>query len=329
MLRRPIVLIATLALLASSSALGTIWPEEFFGYKRTSVRELSLASDPVWEEYGFDEGEAAQYELNGVKFTATGYRLGDSTSAMAVYQWKCPQNETPSDLADLAVEWNNSVFLAFGNYVLRFEGRKPTSEELVGLYLVLPLLERAPLPSFPEFIPAQGQIAGSRRFVVGPASLEKFEPRVSPSVAGFHFGVEAQLVKFKFPKADLELGVFSYPTPDIARERLPEFRMIPGAMVKRTGSLVAVVFDPPDANAAEKLLAKVNYRATITWDALPGYGELTIAEVVLTTFLFIGGLVVTAFFLGVLFGGIRFLKLQGLARMDDEDPMILLHIEDK
>ncbi len=329
MLRRPIVLITTLALTAGQAALGAIWPEEFFGYKRTSVRQVSPREKAVWEEYGLDEAETATYALNGTKFTATAYRLGDATSAMAVYEWKRPKDAKPSDLAKLAVEWNDGAFLAFGNYVLRFDGRKPTSDELVGLYLVLPVLERAPLPVFPGFIPRQGRISGSERFVIGPASLAEFEPRVPPSVAGFHFGVEAQLAKFESPKGDLELGVFSYPTPGIARERLAEFRMLPSVMVKRTGPLVAVVFDPPDADEAEKLLGKINYRATITWDEFTTRHRLTIVDIVLTGFLFIGGLVLAALLLGALFGGLRFWKLRGLERLDEEDPMILLHLEDK
>jgi len=74
---------------------------------------------------------------------------------MAVYEWKRPKDAKPSDLAKLAVEWNDGAFLAFGNYVLRFDGRKPTSDELVGLYLVLPVLERAPCRSFPDSFPGR------------------------------------------------------------------------------------------------------------------------------------------------------------------------------
>ena len=41
-----------------------------------------------------------------------------------------------------------------------------------------------------------------------------------------------------------------------------DFRGIPGGnIVKRSGPLVAVVLNPPDADAAERLLALVKYQA--------------------------------------------------------------------
>lgn len=325
MLRK--ITLAGALLLAATVSYASIWPEEYFGYKRTSMREVTLGESPIWEEYGFEEGESAEYELSGDRFQATAYRFHDATSAMAVYHWKRPVEARKSELTELAVEWSDGVFLAFGNYIFRFEGRKPSEEELVGMLLILPMLEQSPLPTFPEFFPATGLVPGSTRFVIGPASLQEFEPRIPPSTAGFHFGVEAQLAKFRSPKGDIDLGVFSYPTPHIARERLAEFRMLPNAVVRRSGPLLAVVLDSPDPDEAQRLVSLVNYRATIVWDEFTAAREPTIVDIVLTAFMFIGGLLVLAILFGGVFGGAKFLwwRRSGAER----DPMILLHIDDK
>lgn len=324
MLRR-LILCFSLIVFVAASGSAAIWPEEFYGFKRISLKRQTPGEGPIWDEFGFEEGEVAEYQLEAQRFTATAWRFADSTSAMAVYLWKRPSQGRPSDLAELAVEWNDGAFLAFGNYVFRFEGRKPTSDELVGMYLVIPMFEKSPLPTFPSFMPQADRIAGSERYAIGPASLEQFESRVPPSVAGFHYGVEVELAKYQSPKGDLELGLFSYPTPHIARERLVEFRMLPRTVVKRTGPLVAVILNPPDADEAERLLAKVNYRANITWDQYASDPGLSFVEFILTAFALIGLLLLFALILGAIFGGLRFLRFW--RKVGEEDPMILLHLE--
>ena len=37
-------------------------------------------------------------------------------------------------------------------------------------------------------LPADGLIPNSERYILGPVSLDRFEPRIPPSVAAFHLG---------------------------------------------------------------------------------------------------------------------------------------------
>ncbi len=326
MLRR-LSLSCGLVLVVAGGGRAAIWPEEFYGFKRISIERQAPGKGAVWEELGFEEGEAATYALESEKFTARAWRFADSTSAMAAYLWMRPANGRASELAELATEWDGGVLLCYGNYVFRFEGRKPTADELVGMYLVIPMFETGPLPTFPSFLPEENRIAGTERFVIGPASLEEFGPAVPPSVVGFHYGVEGVVARYKSPKGDLEMALFSYPTPHIARERLVEFRMLSGSIVKRSGPLVAVIRGAPDADEAERLLAKVNYRANITWDQFTSDAGLSLAEFILTAFALIGLLLLFALVLGVLFGWFRFLRFW--RKVGEEDPMILLHLGDR
>ena len=324
---RQIAFLFVLAWVALGSARAAIWPEEFFGYKRVAVSQTDAENPAVWEEYGFEEGETARYRLEGKEFTATAWRFADSTGAMAVFEWQQPPKGRPSELTKLALEWDDGAYFSHGNYIFRFYGYRPTEEQVVGMLLVTPMLEQSPLPTWVAFVPEENRIRGTERFVVGPVGLETFEPRVPPSVAGFHYGVEAQFAEYRSPKGKLKLGVFSYPTPHIARERLAEFRMLPDVIVKRSGPLVAVVFGPADSDEAEKLLAKVNYRYNITWDEFSIPYQPTIIEIVLTAFLFIGGLLLAALLLGGIFGGLKFWRWR--RQEVPEDPMIMLHLEDR
>lgn len=323
---RQIIFLTAVLLGAVSLASPAIWPEEFFGFQRTSIEADSPGQGPIWEEFGFEEGEVAEYARDGRSFRAEAWRFNDSTAAMAVYEWKCPAEARPTKLTAHSVEWDDGAFIAHGNYVFRFDGYKPTEKQIVGMLLIVPMLEQSELPTWVGFVPTEGIVPGSERFVIGPESLAEFEPLVPPSVAGFHFGVEAQLAEYQSPKGILRLGVFNYPTPHIARERLPEFRMLPGVVVKRSGPLLAVVFNSPDPNEAEKLLGRVNYRATITWDTLSVKPEPTLVEIVLTAFLFIGALFLMAIVLGALFGGLKFWRWQKTGL--NEEPMTVLHLKD-
>jgi hypothetical protein len=324
---RQLVLLSLIALTVGSPAWPAIWPEEFFGYKRVSVAPASPGEAPIWEEYGFDEGETARYELDGKQFSGTAFRFRDATSAMAVFQWQQPAGAEPAELTALSVQWDSGVYFAHGNYVFRFEGFKPSTEQVVGQLLIVPMLEQSPLPTWVEFIPVDGRLPGSQKFVIGPEGLEQFESRIPPSVAGFHYGPEIQISEFGSPAGPLKMAVLNYPTPHIARERLAEFRMLDGALVKRTGSMLAVVFDPVDPEAAQKLLSLVDYRPNITWDQYSFRSEPTLVEIVLTAFLFLGLLFSLSIIFGALFGGLKFLGWGKRGR--EEEAMVALHLSDK
>ena len=80
-------------------------------------------------------------------------------------------------------------------------------------------------------------------------------------------GAEAEIARFRSKGGELDLVIFSYPTPQIARrQRVAEFEKLAGVMAKRAGPLVAVVPFRDSPDQAERLLARVNYQATITWD---------------------------------------------------------------
>ena len=121
-------------------------------------------------------------------------------------------------------------------------------------------------PRLIDYLPSQDLVPNSERYVEGPAALQKFYPGISPSTAAFHLSAEAQIGEFQAPGGDLKLAIFSYPTPQIARLQTAQFQQISGAMVKRSGPLVAVILSPPNPDAAEKLLSLIRYQADITLD---------------------------------------------------------------
>ena len=164
----------------------------------------------------------------------------------------------------MAVHTSDGIIFVFGNYVFQFTGGIPDQPSLNELYTQLARVDNSPLPALSTFLPQDGLVANSERYILGPVSLQRVEPEIPPSVAGFHLGAEAQFGQYQTPKGLLKLIIFDYPTPSMAREQAVEFQKIPGAVIKRTGPLVVATVNPPDPDAAERILGKINYQANVT-----------------------------------------------------------------
>lgn len=317
-----------IALFLPALSLAGIWPDTFGDFKRADVAPVEISDRPLWEEYGFKQGEQARYESGARQFTATAYRFQDSTGAMAAFDGKRPAGAKPSRLALLAVETAHGAIVAHGNYLLVFDGRKPESAELPALFKTLPKLEQSPLPALRDYLPAGNLVPNSERYITGPVSLEKFAPGVPPSTAAFDLGAEAQLASFRAPAGETTLAIFSYPTPHIARGRLEDFLRISGAVAKRSGPLVAVILPPANAVDAEKLLAQVRYEATITMNERVPTQRDNIGNLIINIFELIGILLVLCTVGGFAVGGFRTILRRG-SGMKEPEVMISLHLSDR
>src|SRR5260370_13392859 len=204
------------ALLAPALWLGDIWPDNIGVWKRAATMQATLSDRPIWDEYGLKESESARYENGDVNFTVTGYRLQDTTGAMAAFEWQRPAKSIASPLAPLAADTVDGLLVVHGNYLLSFSGRKPEPAELSALFDGLRNVDTTVLPTLPANLPAQDRVANSERYITGPTSLAKFIPSIPPSVAAFHYGAEGQLVGFPGPKGDMGLVLLSFPTSQLA-----------------------------------------------------------------------------------------------------------------
>jgi hypothetical protein len=303
-----------------------ILPESIGVFHRSATAPVALANKPVWDDYGLAASESATYVNGKDKFTVTVWKLNDSTGAMAAFDWQRPAKSSPSSLASLAAESPDSLVLVDGNYVLSFSGRKPDAAEVAAVTDTLKNVDSTALPPLPDNLPAQNLVANSQRYITGPASLEAFVPGLPPSVAAFRYGAEAVTGTYQTPKGDLKLSIFSYPTHQIAREREAEFNQVTGALVKRSGPLLAVVLNPPDPDAAERLLGQVRYQATVTVDEYVPTKRDNIGNLVVNAFILIGILLVFSLVSGLAVGGWRAFRRRG-SKGEEPDAILTLHID--
>jgi len=324
-----------LVLIACALPLGAaILPDQIGDFARGETQPVAAQDAGLYQEFGFISAEQAPYTATpgnnpGKRFIATAWRLRDSTGALALFEARRPDNATPAKLSALSAKTPDGAIFAYGNYVFQVSGDVPEQTDLEMLFAQLPQLDQAPLPALASNLPRDGLIPNSERYILGPASLARFEPRISPSLAAFHLGTEAQLARYRTPRGDLSLAIFSYPTPNIAREREEEFAKLPGTIAKRSGPLVGVIVQPPEPDAAERVLAGVRYEANLTLnEKVPVNQGLLGYKLFLNIFVLTGVLVALSIVVGIGFGGFRILRRK-LGKPGNEDPFQLLRIGDK
>jgi hypothetical protein len=323
MLRKLVLLVAALPLGAA------ILPDHIGDYARGETKSLASQDAALYQEFGFISAEQAQYAAGSKRFTATAWRLRDSTGALALFDVRRPENATPAKLSILSAKTPDGALFTYGNYVFQVSGEVPEQKDLELLFAQLTQLDNAPLPALATYLPQDGLIPNSERYILGPASLARFEPRIGPSLAAFHLGTEAQLGRYRTPKGDLSLAIFSYPTPNMARERLEEFSKLPGTIAKRSGPLVAVIIQPPDPDAAERVLAGVQYAGNLTLnEKVPVNQGLLMYKLFLNVFVLTGVLGALSIIIGIGFGGFRVLRRK-FGKPGHDDPFQLLRIGDK
>jgi hypothetical protein len=314
------------AILLPVLSAAAILPEAVGPYQRTALVPLPTSDKAVWEDYGLKESESATYVNGKEKLTITAWKLNDSTGAMAAFDWQRQPASTPSNVVSLAAETPNSLLLVHGNYLLYFNGHKPVPTELSAVTDSLKNVDSTALPPLADNLPNGSLVANSQRFITGPASLERFFPGLPPSVAAFRYGAEAVTGVYRTPKGEMQLAIFNYPTHQIARERQAEFTQIPGALVKRSGPLVAVVLKPADADAAERLLGQVRYQATVTVDEYVPTKRDNIGNLVVNAFVLIGILLAFSVASGLVVGGLRAYRHRGKDG-EEADAILTLHID--
>jgi hypothetical protein len=310
MLRRGLILLFLFSAGIDAAAL----PDRLGTHPRQTDEPLQVTADkPIWDEYGLTTAERASYG----SFTVAAYQFKDPTGAFAASEWLAAKE---------------ALAMPVGNYVVTCSGDCPAlpqlTQQLAGW--TPPGINHGPYPLLPSWLPVAGVVPHSERYILGPASLAAFAPRISAEAAAFQFSPEAQLATYRRNNHDEILVVFSYPTPGIARQQLARFSNVSGVTSKRTGPLVSLVFDATDLNAARQLLNGVGYSAAVTSNQpMPlRITPQTATQLVLAGMKLAGILLLFCLFSGLLFGFVRVLTRR-FGQQNADEAMVVLHLGDR
>lgn len=287
------------------SAPAALLPEALGDFIREQPKPYTPEDSALYHEFKFETGETARFATpagHAVEITAS--RFHDTTGAFAAFQWLQPGNGNPVAYGEAAFQSGDTLLIKFGNYVLLLKGDLPLEENIELMLGFLPRVELNVLPPFLQYIPKANLVARSERHIIGPVALERLAPQIPPSVAAFHFNSEAQYQRFQSPVGEMKMLVFNYPSPQMSRSQIEEFNKLDGVLARRDGTLIAAVVLPVSADEAERLLAKVQYRAAVTATAREAQRhdnlgalvlDIVIMCLVLIGFMIAGGLMMAGF----------------------------------
>jgi len=254
----------------------------------------------IFDEYGLQAAEEA--DIGAAR--ATAYRFKDVTGAVAANLWLGGYMQ--------------------GNYV--FTCACPNLNKIVAAEGPFPGQGKGPLPTLLDCFPQAGQLKGSQRYILGPASLAEFAPELPANLFGLQYSPEAEVARYQ----QQTLIVISYPTPQMAREQAVAMEKANLGLVKRSGPLLALVPAPSDPAAAAKLMKQVSYQASVQWNEfipVPVKAQ-SVGQMILAIFSLAGIVLAFCVLSGLAYGGIRIFRRR-FGNADASDAMIVLNLQSK
>ncbi len=324
-----------LSLLCPLVVWAEILPERLGDFNRTSLEAAPVEDSALYTEFDYEAGELGIFRTaDGREAKITAHRFYDDTGAYAAFCWGLTEGGVEDTYGERAWSSPGRTWIHFGNYVVEILGDKPDDENIelmMGQYF--PNVRLSADPPVANNLPAEGLSNGSKRYILGPTSLSRIAPEVPPSVAAFHFGTEAVAATYGSGDQQQRLALFSYPTPQMAREQIEQFRGLPNVVAQRDVSMIAVVLGPSDPDAAQVLLSKVHYRGEVTTNYRePGRHDnmgTLLLDIVITCGILVGLCILG----GILVAGTRLLAAKvapnSIIAAPHGDPLIRLHLDDK
>ncbi len=302
------LLLAALLLAAPWAARADLAPQALGEFVRETPEAYEPGDGAIYAELGLEEAETAVYRTpSGKTATLIVQQFYDDTGAFAAFLWEQSAEGYYSGFGERSWTDDESTLIHFANYLVRFSGDPPQDDHIELMLAFLPRVRPTADPPVLNFRPGVEIRPGTQKYILGPAVLEKLAPEISPSIAGFHFGAEAHYAVYETESGPLRMLLFSYPTPQMARAQADEFYKLENVVAKRSGPMIGVVVAPGSADGAQRLLAKFRYAAEVTMDYTGAKKPLTLAEIVLDTFMLVGVLAGLCIVGGVFVGGVRYL----------------------
>ena len=314
-----------------------ILPQQFAGWQISGSAQMSkdpAVADSVnaalLREYGFTDFESGTYTRDdGRKLTIRAARFADASGAYGAFTYyKMPQmlKET---IETQGASLNERVLFYRGSVLVDavFEKLSAMSTaELRDLSDALPLPpgNARNLPVLPQYLPKLGYVKNTAKYVLGPVGLEKISSPLSAQLVDFSLGAEVALGTYQTEDGSATLMLISYPTPQIAAERLrqidaaresnaqrqgtPAIQNAGAIFDKRTGPMVVLAAGTISQAEARALLSAVNYEADVTWNENTYTGRKNnLGNLLLNVFLLCAILIAFSAVAGLAFGGIRVL----------------------
>jgi len=294
------------------------WHLESKSAKTTPDPAVADPTDaPVLKEYGFTDLESATYARNGRTMQVKAARFSDATGAFGAFTYYVQPQMQVEKIGDRGASSNSRILFCKGNVLVDVSVEHlsaMTGADLRALAEAMPRPknEIGKLPTLTANLPSQSLERNTSRYIIGPEALARLGVPIPAQLIDFSKSPEVAIGKYRTSQGEAAVTLVSYPTPQIARERMDAMQAaaLSGGpfYFRRSGPYVVAVNGNIPGDEAQSLLASVNYDADVTLlqPTKPRPQEDRAGFIVALVLLCVI-MVLAALIFGFVFGGIRIL----------------------
>ncbi|MBZ5550784.1 MAG: hypothetical protein LAO22_22975 [Acidobacteriia bacterium] len=313
-------------------------PQQFAGWQvkdaATKSADPAAADEtnaPVLKEYGFQRFEKATYTRDeGRKLEIKAAAFDDASGAYGAFTYYKSPAMLNEKIGGQASSLNTRVLFYQGNILVDAVFDKLTVMSAAELRELAGLLPQPPpnarnLPPLPPYLPRQSYQKNTAKYILGPVTLDRVGSPLPSAMVDFKSGAEVVIGKYAVNAGDSTLMLISYPTPQIAIEKLrqidaahqvnsqPQAGVAPILEVgpffdKRTGPIIVIAAGPLSQAEARSLLSSINYEADVTWNENTFADKKNnLANLLFNVIVLCGIVLGLSLVAGLAFGGLRIL----------------------
>jgi hypothetical protein len=296
MLRRFLILALLFLTLAPVSVFAqNILPGRFAGWQGTpadpasgaSMEQFALKAAPVLREYGITSAEQVSYSKDKSNLVVTLYHAKDATGAYGAYSYLRTSDMPHANFSAHSSMSRDHALVLIGDLLLDISGNDLRTVQPGLRTLVAQVQTKAgpeAYPSLYKYLPTDGIIQRSDRYVLGPVGLSQFLPIATDDWIGFSSGAEVELARYRIKGQEETLLLAEYPTPQVASLQMKNlekrFRLVgdadepaaqsgdsrPLLYYRKMSTLLVFVPDGHSKASADLLLQNIAYESDVTWN---------------------------------------------------------------
>jgi len=276
-------------------------------YDEKNIETIAGKRAATIRRYGFVGATTQNWKEPEGKVRLTLFEMADASAAYGLFTLERAAAQPGPESVPVGTEGfrtGNRVVFWQSKYVVTLEGLPASAVEfarIIGEHI----LGRSRKPPVSQHLPPENLIQGTDRYIVDEASVGR-ELGLDPGVLGFDDSVEIATADYRVNEKTAHLVLLMYPTQQVAKKYEDQWAGASNdepAFRKRVGPLIALVRGLRDATIAKSILDGVNYESQVTWDQ--PRPDLSLRQVILTIFTFIGIALLFTLIAGLSFGGLR------------------------
>ena len=298
------------------------------------IEQVSGYDPSILREYGIISAERRDFARGLETATATVFRMVDPTAAFGAFTFFREPRMTPlalSGSAPYSAGTRDRALLVIGNLLFDVSSpqARPTDAELTAfISAVGSRADPRPFPLIGNFLPQDGLIPGSERYLLGPKALARVFSVGNlerTDWIGFDKSAEAIVARYRLrgqPEGrEAVLLLATYPTQQIAAElyaAMDKWMTLnadpsqtngrPIVFGTRSSALVALLSGTDSRELAANFLGQIHYSSEVTWnEPSQEFTDPTMATIVVGAFLGSVLIMLVALAAGLGFSGFRLL----------------------